>query len=299
MQYPSIQTAGWVAKSAADLVVLIGDVSYARGLAWIWEYFHAMLTSTFALSKPMMLAVGNHEADYQLGPVDFKPSWGNYGNDSGGECAVPYARRYSMPLPETADGNLTFYYSFDYGNIHFTVMSTETNFTVGSTQWQWLNDDLASVDRSQTPFLLFTGHRPLVSTSWGSLGTQMAQEFVDNIEPLLLKYDVDLVLAGHVHAYERTFPMRNFTLDESGLVYLVVGMAGNDFQVPWTPLNDASLVANGTGHFVEQDFLAFRTQSFGYCEIHTNSTHLHFVFRGDHLNMIHDEFYLTPKVSRP
>ena len=29
-----------------------------------------------------------------------------------------------------------------------------------------------------------------------------------DLEPILLKYDVDLFIGGHVHAYERTLPIK-------------------------------------------------------------------------------------------
>eukprot|EP00300_Choanocystis_sp_HF-7_P024926 c26527_g1_i1.p1 GENE.c26527_g1_i1~~c26527_g1_i1.p1 ORF type:complete len:585 (+),score=128.53 c26527_g1_i1:97-1755(+) len=292
MQPPALQTMHWLSKSVATLVLHIGDISYARGYAWVWEVYQTLIEA-FALRMPVMTAIGNHEFD-QLGFMAFDPSWVNYGNDSGGECGVPYAARYQMlgPTPETQ----SYYYSFDYGNVHFTIMSTETDFLNGSAQWDWLNADLAAVDRKVTPFLVFTGHRPIVTSSEGGQNTQFDWEFIDNIETLLIKYDVDLAIAGHVHAYERTFPMRNYTVDEDGLVYVVAGMAGNNYQTPWME-NDGAVVS-GNGHFLEPSWISFRTQSFGYCRLSTNSTHLRFRFYGDQANQIHDEFYLTPKVWR-
>ena len=76
--------------------------------------------------------------------------------DSGGECGIPYYRRF--PMPRKSD--TTPYYSFDYGLVHFVVFSTEHNFTVGSPQHLWVEEDLRSVDRTRTPWLIVTGHRP-------------------------------------------------------------------------------------------------------------------------------------------
>ena len=50
-------------------------------------------------------------------------------------------------------------YAFDYGSVHFLVMSTEHDFRQGSLQYQYLSNELASVDRSITPWLVFAGHR--------------------------------------------------------------------------------------------------------------------------------------------
>ncbi|KAL4437039.1 hypothetical protein ABPG75_004178 [Micractinium tetrahymenae] len=48
-----------------------------------------------------------------------------------------------------------------------------------------------------------------------------------NYEPLFLQHSVDIVLSGHVHSYERTKPVYNYTVDECGPVHLIVGDGGN------------------------------------------------------------------------
>jgi len=50
-------------------------------------------------------------------------------------------------------------YAFDYGSIHFVLMSTEHNFTEGSPQYSFLESHLACVNRSVTPWVVFAGHR--------------------------------------------------------------------------------------------------------------------------------------------
>ena len=51
--------------------------------------------------------------------------------------------------------------------------------------------------------------------------------FMSFYEPLFYQYRVDFVLNGHVHAYERTHPMYNYTVDQCGPVYLTMGDGGN------------------------------------------------------------------------
>lgn len=46
-------------------------------------------------------------------------------------------------------------------------------------------------------------------------------------EPLLYEVGVDLVLNGHVHAYERTWPVHNWTLDDCGPMHIILGDGGN------------------------------------------------------------------------
>ena len=50
-------------------------------------------------------------------------------------------------------------YAFKLGNIQVVLMSTEHNFTAGSVQYNWIKDTLSKVDRKQTPWLIFAGHR--------------------------------------------------------------------------------------------------------------------------------------------
>ena len=64
------------------------------------------------------------------------------GNDSGGECGVAVAKRFIMPDREAAalenrgpvPSNAPFWYSFEYGAAHFTVISTEHDFHKHSDQ---------------------------------------------------------------------------------------------------------------------------------------------------------------------
>ena len=55
-------------------------------------------------------------------------------------------------------------YSFDYGSVHFVMMSTEHDYRKGSRQYTWLEKDLKSVDRNKTPWLVLGGHRPMYSS---------------------------------------------------------------------------------------------------------------------------------------
>lgn len=50
--------------------------------------------------------------------------------DSGGECGVPYGKYFQMPVQELDKP----WYSIEYGPVHFTIMSTEHDWRVGSEQ---------------------------------------------------------------------------------------------------------------------------------------------------------------------
>lgn len=50
--------------------------------------------------------------------------------DSGGECGVPYETYFPMPAPAKDKP----WYSIEQGSVHFTVISTEHNWSQSSEQ---------------------------------------------------------------------------------------------------------------------------------------------------------------------
>ena len=45
--------------------------------------------------------------------------------------------------------------------VHMVMLSTEHDYRPGSPQYVWLENDLKSVDRTKTPFIMVGGHRPM------------------------------------------------------------------------------------------------------------------------------------------
>jgi len=256
-----------------SLVLHSGDLSYARGEGEVWERWMDMI-EPLSSHAPYMISMGNHEclwagpssSEGGWGPApDFRPVWGQYGNDSGGECCVPAAKRFSaMPggvlgrtpsplyqpvpgveTPPGADGgNPPYWYSFDYGAAHFVIFSTEHDFTPGSEQLSWLERDLSRVDRTKTPWVIGSAHRPAY-TSFVHLDLQpVSLALALTLEPLLAKYEVNLMLYGHVHTYERTCPLRdgecvgsamggggrNVKL-QGGTVHVTIGCGGHSLNI--------------------------------------------------------------------
>jgi len=237
-QPPSSKTVYWISREidnnpqAYQMVLNIGDIAYARGYAYLWDLFFHQIQPV-AARIPWMVSIGNHEFDFLK--QSWRPPWSDYGNDSGGECGRPYFLRFHMPQTSgpyaPPDRNL--WYVINHGPIHYVMLSTEHNFLEGSDQWNWLQNDLANVDRAKTPWVIVTGHRPMYSSDIGALKDVQNAKMRSAIEPLLVKYKVDLCLWGHVHTYERTCNMYNFQCDPRGPIHLVIGNAGNIFQPGW------------------------------------------------------------------
>ena len=57
-------------------------------------------------------------------------------------------------------------YSFEYGSVTVVMMSTEHDFTNSSKQLSALDKYLSAVDRTRTPWLIFSGHRYVRLLLW-------------------------------------------------------------------------------------------------------------------------------------
>jgi len=89
---------------------------------------------------------------------------------------------------------------------------------------------LASVDRSVTPWIIFSGHRPMYIDSTYRKepdGDQpVAKLLRQSVEPLLYKYKVDLALWGHHHSYQRNCAVYKEVCTPGATTQVVIGMAG-------------------------------------------------------------------------
>ena len=69
-------------------------------------------------------------------------------------------------------------------------------------QWLWLRNELKQVDRERTPWLIVIMHAPIYNSNKAHY---MEGESIRAVfENWFVRYKVDLVFAGHVHAYERS-----------------------------------------------------------------------------------------------
>ena len=102
------------------------------------------------------------------------------------------------------------YYSFEKGTVKFFVLDSTR---VDRPQLEWLDKELAG---SGSEWKVAYFHHPLYSTG-GTHGPEIAVREV--VEPLLVKYGVDVVFTGHEHFYERIKP-------QQGITYFISGAGG-------------------------------------------------------------------------
>lgn len=224
-----------------DAIYHGGDISYAIGFEAVWDFFMDMI-SPMAASTLYLTTVGNHESDF--------PDSGTYytGRDSGGECGVTALKMLPQPNPiDLVRPWKAPWWSYDVGLIHFVGMSTEHNYTIGSPQYIFLLNDLKSVDRTKTPFIIFGGHRAMYLNSdfGGQVGSDIVvmDLLIANVEPLLQKYKVNLAFWGHNHVVQRQSAVYQKKVIQASKVHKI---NGNDVNVYSNPQGTVHMVI-GTG----------------------------------------------------
>jgi len=226
-----------VAQNQVDLVLHYGDVSYADGDEQHWDIFWRKV-EPIASAVPYMTTPGNHEF------------WWNF---------TSYKHRVWMPTPSM---DVT-YYALAVGPVFFLMMDSESWIdTANIPAWEvaWADSVMATVNRTERPFLFAVHHRPLYCTSEpSSQCKEMAEVLRSQVEAMYNKNRVDVVLSGHMHNYERTWPIAgNGTVAQKSYqnptapTYIVNGAAGNregndkpHCNAPWDASPSACLEQKG------------------------------------------------------
>jgi hypothetical protein len=239
-------------EEGAAMLMILGDVSYARGFAAIWESMLDQLEPITTRVACMTLP-GNHESNW--------PQYGTAFNtaslDSGGEAGLVYSFRFPMPPPASADAP---WYSFDAGDAHIAMLSTEHDLSAASAQIVWLEQDLAAAAAAEKRWRIVAAHRFFFAdTSSGASDVEAGAALLQDLEPLFVMYGVRLVIAGHHHSYQRTCAMVGGKCVSDGPVYIVSGNAGAGLSgISGAPLSIYERIA----------------LEHGYLRLSVNKTHL-------------------------
>ena len=170
------KTAANIQEKDPELVIAAGDLSYDESSDCWFEIIEPFVSK-------MKIAMGDHE----------------YIDTSGG--AIGIIDQYLKPL------NLEkTYYSFDMNNVHVSVIDPFIDYKPGSSQYQFIENDLRNASNNQkidwkfvvesTPFYTSPSDHPANST------------IRDTYHPLFDKYGIDIVFTSDNHNYQRTFPLK-------------------------------------------------------------------------------------------
>eukprot|EP00878_Enallax_costatus_P001056 GHUV01001191.1.p1 GENE.GHUV01001191.1~~GHUV01001191.1.p1 ORF type:complete len:955 (+),score=181.63 GHUV01001191.1:310-2865(+) len=192
---------------------IVGDIAYAEGVSAHWDMYLSNIEPTMS-SIPTMYSNGNHES---AGPglpdsamaVDVEATI----PDGGGECGKVYERRLKMPFASGVSlDKRPEYYSYIMGPMAVVVLSTEQNYNISSTQYNWLKAELQSISalraQGRIPWLVVAFHRPMYvddpDVSNGIGNQWVASVLQSQLESLFAQYQVDMTWTGHTHFYHRS-----------------------------------------------------------------------------------------------
>jgi hypothetical protein len=158
-----------------------------------------------------------------------------YDDDGGGDALGGYASRFELPYKALLDAGVLFYaalgnhdkpnerfykpfnmngqqyYTYKKGNVRFFVLDSNS---MDPRQLAWLEKELQN---SGSDWKICYFHHPLYSSAaFHGSSTELRRV----LEPLLVKYGVQAIFAGHDHVYERVIPQK-------GIQYFTEGASGS------------------------------------------------------------------------
>ncbi|HZP81230.1 MAG TPA: metallophosphoesterase family protein [Chthonomonadaceae bacterium] len=217
--------------------LLLGDISYANGDQPVWDAYFTQI-EPMACRIPVMPTLGNHENE-RIGPERKRIGY------------VSYLARFALPGAET-------HYTFDYGAARFVAFNSDD--VENKEQLAWLDKTLATARQDRkVRWLIVYQHHPLFGSTQRRGDNQA---LIAALQPLYDKYQVDLVLQGHDHVYERQYPLRNSQAVSAslqvypqgqGTVYVICGGGGKSLY-QFTPEKPA--------------LCAVREQTYCYLKVH-------------------------------
>jgi predicted phosphodiesterase len=207
-----------IVSKKPELIIALGDLSYQKTA----ECWFDIISPADNITR---IVRGDHDNDFRMSQ---------------------YMQHFNMSKE---------FYSFNNGNIHFLIMSTEIPYELGSEQYEFVKSDLENASTNSTIDWIITAyHQPAYISQNDCKGCSPRVTLRELYHPLFDKYNVDLVLQAHNHNYERSYPILynsketenplivnsnknsyNYDIDNShGVIFATVGTGGgelNNFEV--------------------------------------------------------------------
>jgi 3',5'-cyclic AMP phosphodiesterase CpdA len=228
--------------SQPDLLVVPGDIIYENGRiseydTKFWPIYNADKVSEegapLMRSIPFVAAPGNHDVDnrnlnqfpdglayYFLWEQPLNGPPGEEGDAFVPKMTATAANRnaFLKAAGDAYPGMVN--YSFNYGNAHWLVVDSDPYVDwTNKSLTDWVAKDLADAKDATWRFVIF--HHP----GFSSAREHYEQQQMRLLSPIFESGKVDIVFSGHVHNYQRSYPM-TFIPDKKGT--LLIG--GKDNQ---------------------------------------------------------------------
>ena len=185
------QMVAWRARFPFDFVVMLGDNIYPPNTSQDYlkkfeEPYRALLDAGVTFHA----AIGNHDPPAELNYAGFNMDGRRY---------------YTFRRNERRLGGLA------GAGVRFFVLDSRS---IDPQQLVWLQQELA---RSETTWKICYFHHPIYTSGRYVAGARVLRLA---LEPIFIRGDVDVVLTGHEHFYERLQP-------QHGISYFISGGAGS------------------------------------------------------------------------
>ena len=207
-----------------DFVAIPGDIVYERGLIndytqKFWPIYNSEYSDSSGVSlmrkTPFIAAVGNHDVEER--DLDKNPSALSYYYFWEQPLNGPALKEGSSAVPFLLGSNenkKAFYkaagkaypamtnFSYNYANAHWTVIDADNYVDwTDSTLLNWVKNDLKNSADLKWHFVLF--HHP----GFNSSIEHFEQQQMRLLSPIFEAGNVDIVFNGHVHNYQRSYPL--------------------------------------------------------------------------------------------
>ncbi len=203
-----------MAEADPAFVLDAGDLAYAGGAQGVWDAWFQQI-QPLASQAPYMPTIGNHE---------YEPGYN----------LSAYLGRFALPGNER-------WYSFNYSSVHIVSVdsgpSDDLDPPPGATAWLAADLKYSSRDPLHPWTIVVFHYPPFTSSAMGSWTNGRSLW-----SPLFDKYGVELVINGHQHGYERSWPVyasgavaQYSYIQPRAPVYVVTG-GGGESLMPFKPL---------------------------------------------------------------
>ncbi len=252
--YTSSFTGGFTGTRIPDLNLQLGNNAYNSGTDAEYQSGYFNMYANIFRKMPQMSTLGNHDANNTTPGVD-----GNY--------SYPYFDMFTFPTQGEIGGvasGTEHYYSFDYGNIHFICLDSNSSTrtvdnpaTIGVNEdgamAAWLRQDLAST--TATWIVAFWHHPPYSKGSYDSDTVSAMVQMRTNFNPIMENGGVDLVFVGHSHNYERSVLLDGHYDTSDTITAAMRKNAGNGSTTGITTVTNGK-IRNSANNFTATDTTA-------------------------------------------